>query len=329
MVYNFFNVLAISDQANALGDYYKNFINDSNSARQITFKSSSIEVRDHITLGIQLIKNSEGKLYLLDGERMMEFPYEVLFFSQNDVEILLDQNFNQNIIDSFIIRPLIRKSLVENDMMLLHGSSSSFNQGKTIVYNAWAHTGKTNSLLRDIGLGAVMNGDDLCVVDIHGNIYPNLAPINLMYYNLKSLKIKLPITKVMKVQLALLIAKVFRTLKSLTQGKFEYLFGKSQLFFESAANVKTFEYPKPSVEKIKIDEILFLVKSKGHMSMGDISSDQFARHNKACISYEYQRFNELLQFLDFLGYEKIDFKREEELYKQLYVSVHNIKYHLI
>ena len=98
-------------------------------------------------------------IYLCDESKKM---CESLFgqFDKNNVVILCEYGFNYKDIIAYIIKPFLRYCFAREGFAFIHASSFSMN-GKVVLIAAWAHTGKTNSLLTAIAKGASFYGDDL------------------------------------------------------------------------------------------------------------------------------------------------------------------------
>ncbi|MFC3958588.1 hypothetical protein [Halovivax cerinus] len=81
-----------------------------------------------------------------------------------------------------IVEAELRRVLAERDFAIIHASGVTVD-GETIVFPAWRHTGKTNTMLTMLAEGGEYLSDDRMWVGADGTIRPFPIPIHLLSYN--------------------------------------------------------------------------------------------------------------------------------------------------
>lgn len=84
-----------------------------------------------------------------------------------------------------LIEGLTRLSAIEHGLAMTH-ASAVVHESKTIVFPAWRHTGKTNTMLEFLQQGASYLADDRLWLGEDGSAHPFQVPINLQPYNIRA-----------------------------------------------------------------------------------------------------------------------------------------------
>ena len=285
-----------------------------------------IDVTKTINISVYM-KYDEERIYLCDrNDKICESLFGL--FSRNQVNINCEIGFSYSDILAYIVKPYLRFKLIENGMAFIHASSFVYDD-KGYVIAAWAHTGKTGTLLAALKNGAKFMGDDLTVVNIHGEILPYPVPINIFDYNLKQgkgLLIKKRLSSRIKMGVAGLIANVFLLLnKTFRNPKMKYLFYAGSIFFQNSAHVAVFSEAINGLEeyqgKIKIHKFVLLERGEKlrRHSVENVDNELISKRLQQCIHYEFQRFNELYTSAQWVPYYKRENSVEEkemEIYKE-------------
>lgn len=102
-------------------------------------------------------------------------------FEQPGTKLFVDSNFDTHFF-SIIIEYLISFKLFGSGACFCHASAVEYH-GKTLVFPAWRHVGKTNLLLSFLKSGARYIADDWTVLFRDGHVLPLPKRLNLLYYN--------------------------------------------------------------------------------------------------------------------------------------------------
>ncbi len=86
---------------------------------------------------------------------------------------------------SYLLEFEVRKHLATQGRMLLHASGANIN-GRTFVFPAWRHAGKTNTMLSFLRAGGDYLSDDRVWVDAGGQVWGYPLPINMRAPNIQS-----------------------------------------------------------------------------------------------------------------------------------------------
>ncbi|MXR41867.1 hypothetical protein GRX01_11030 [Halobaculum sp. WSA2] len=79
----------------------------------------------------------------------------------------------------------LRQQLAPEGKAMIHGSGVRY-EGETLLFPAWRHTGKTNTMLSFAVRGGDFLSDDRLFVDERGMAHSYPMPINLLQYNLRA-----------------------------------------------------------------------------------------------------------------------------------------------
>lgn len=78
----------------------------------------------------------------------------------------------------------LRQHLAQSEMVMLHGSGVKYD-GDAMIFPAWRHTGKTNTMLSFLIEGASYFADDRLFVT-RDTVWGFPVPINILHYNLST-----------------------------------------------------------------------------------------------------------------------------------------------
>lgn len=84
-----------------------------------------------------------------------------------------------------LIEGEVRKDAIKSNRAMIHASGVEYN-GKTVLFPAWRHTGKTNTMLELVSNGAEFLSDDRLWVTEDGETGSFPVPVNLLPYNFRS-----------------------------------------------------------------------------------------------------------------------------------------------
>ena len=304
---NFYNILKVECPSNIDLNYFNSFKTSSKKIDKEVFlklnEVDKIDKSNSLLVSNYLAYNSDNKqIFLIDKNQKYS---ESIFGLVNDKNITInfEKGFSSEQIVSYIIKPILRKVLIKNNLALIHASSFVNDNGATLIA-AWAHTGKTSTLLRNIINGSEYLGDDLSVIGADGYIKPFPSPINLFYYNFKQipeLKSFLKTSFKLKFFLTTTISSIFNFLNKLASSeKMKYLFYAGKTFFDAASHVPFKIKPKylEHIETVNFNVVknILLERScskENKIIVLDITAEDFSYRMQKCINYEFQRFNEL------------------------------------
>lgn len=160
--------------------YYNNLASDSNPEVDLVCDVSEIKTENRKILGKPTDYYAESEMnyyrFTQDAEYALSKDFDKIVFSP-DTELY---KFYK------IVEYFARKKAIKKNMALVHASAVEFN-GYTIVFPAWRHTGKTNTLLTLLDdYNANYLADDRLWIDSSGEAYAFPMPINLQPYNYNS-----------------------------------------------------------------------------------------------------------------------------------------------
>lgn len=331
MSLNFYNFLKVEFPENLKLDYFKEFISENSINTDYVLKlteTKSFDKTNHVLVSVYLSYDSDKReIFLIDKNG---FYCQSIFgkLNKKETELKYEVGFNPEEIISYIIKPYLRNIFTNNGFAFIHASSFTFGEDATLIA-AWAHTGKTNTLITNILKGAEYLGDDLSIVSEFGEIKPFPVPINLFYYNLRDIpeiRKKIGIQNKIKFFFTRKIAGIFKYFNRISKSpKMKYLFYAGKVFFDSASHVP---YYVPYGYNLNDSKIKFFVKNvfllervteinKSPVSLL-IEPDLFAQRMQECINYEFQRFNELVtsaKWVPFYNGDDISENKEFAIYK--------------
>lgn len=145
------------------------------AATEITFRFVDGVDRDGSRLWpLPMGHNRDGSLWFADHlERSA-----VLRFPLSDNEIVVDRNIDPWFFQRWLYFPLLRASLWQHRVSLVHGAGIVVD-GHRIAISGWAGAGKSPIMLRLLGEGAELIGDDWMAMTEDGTVYPVSAQMNL------------------------------------------------------------------------------------------------------------------------------------------------------
>ena len=342
MYLNFYNYLIVKLPINYMLAYYQKFEVDK---KPDNFKGIYLEIntidripkKSHIYVSNYMSYNDK-EIFLIDKNG----KYSQSIFNKvknQNIILSIEEGYNKDYLLNYTIKPLLRDILIRNECAMIHASSFKTNNNTTLVC-AWAHTGKTNLLIRNLLNGGEFLGDDITIIDKNLNILPYPVPINLFYYNLRAfpeIKNKIKYSQKIKFFVTSFISKCFSAMNNLSKSsKMKYLFYAGKTFFDSASHV-SFDYQKTNkikFQKNKVDNVYLLErsvsKSNGSYKKTLIpDNDLFANRMQECINYEFQRFNELIasaNWIPFYSSDEFEVNKEKDIYKEFAknIDIHNV-----
>lgn len=307
MKLNFYNYLKVELPRNLNTNYFKKFeVQEIDKTIDVSLKIleiPNIKKEDHILVSNYMSYNPITKEIFLIDKNGIYCKSVFGFMKQSKINIECEKGFASSDIVTYIIKPLLRRVLIDNNNALIHASSFAYNNKATLIA-AWAHTGKTSTLLTNIVNGAEYLGDDLSVISNKGTIKPFPSPINLFYYNLRDIpeiKKEIPLSSKLKFFILEKIATIFSFFNKIsTNPNMKYLFYAGKTFFNSASHVPFKIKSNYSLNEVQMDKkvvkniLLERTPNIGSdFKTNSISPVVFAERMQQCINYEFQRFNEI------------------------------------
>jgi hypothetical protein len=344
-ILNFYDLLIVEMPDSILFDSLTEFevdgICNPNAPASIRFQEIVAINKSNLTMVSNYMAYSDDieEIYIIDKNG--KFCTSVFGkLDDANVEIDYEKGFTADYLLNFIVKPYLRGVLSKNGLAFIHASSFSKNDKATLLA-AWAHTGKTSTLLRNIKDGAEYLGDDLSVIDRNGFIRPFPVPINLFYYNFKQIpEIKKDLSLWFKLKFILTntISSLFGFMNSLARSsKMKYLYYAGKTFFDAASHVP-FRFKKEYLDRINIvrfksQKVVLLertasINPDANLVVKDLKTEEFARRMQHCLNYEFQRFNELALsalWVPFYNGADLPNNQETEIYRQ-FASRVNLKH---
>ena len=192
-----------------------------------------------------------------------------------------------------LIEGLTRLSAIESGLAMTH-ASAVVHEGKTIVFPAWRHTGKTNTMLEFLQRGASYLADDRLWLGEEGYAHPFQVPINLQPYNIRAFP-DLDRSLSQKIR-----TKISHSISSFVSGRSSKLLG--------GLNLVNAHYIKPNygtlhvseqfpgqqrTEKAEIDAVVLLqTTTNQEPSITSIDTDKLTR---TLSRINLEEFNDLLE----------------------------------
>lgn len=330
---NFYNYLKVEYSSSIKLRYFKKFqTNDFTGEINVSLKITEVNLIDkknHILVSNYLSYDPVKKeIFLIDKNgKYAKSIFGMMSF--DSINLQVEKGFSAGDIISFIIKPILRRVLINNNCALIHASSYSINDKATLIA-AWAHTGKTSTLLSNIVNGAEYLGDDLSVITSNGTIKPFPSPINIFYYNIKDIdeiRSKISLRAKIKFFITQRLAKIFDTLNKISKKpNIKYLFHAGKLFFNSASHFSyeidtDYSLDDENSEKLAIKNILLERENSNESIINSkpISPKLFADRMQNCINYEFQRFNEIstsAKWVPFYNGDDLFFNEELIIYRK-------------
>lgn len=180
---NFFDVFKVAltgkgDRRRKLEKYYENQI--------IQSKDWDLEiVFREVNPDPEVILGDPGKYYGKEEDKfILKKDDNILCINKDWSKFVCNPNISEWMINP-IIESLVRLKISSNGYSFVHGSCINY-KGKTIIFPAWRHTGKTNTLLTFLEESADYLSDDRLPVSPSGDVLGFKLPIHLMSYNAQS-----------------------------------------------------------------------------------------------------------------------------------------------
>jgi len=200
----------------------------------------------------------------------------------------------------------MRASLAPSGKAILHASAIEY-EGETILFPAWRHTGKTNTMLSFAVRGAAFLSDDRLFVDEDGTAYSYPTPINLLQYNLRAFPELLDRTWTERAT-----DKISLEIARHTEGMPEHSFVRGTLDYLNNHVIKDSYTLHPSVlfdgieipESTAADKVILLETTEepiGHCRLEPLSDAELAQALMSITEYEW---NSKLQQL-YSGYDML------------------------
>lgn len=186
--YNFFDEFRLTIQGNGgIRDYldltYRYFRENSGenkSEGDLTVVTEDFETEPDKILG------GPSKNYTSTAESKFAFSYDGGTWQiEEDWSKVRCTPTAHNAWTRAVIEGEIRKEFAESGFSIVHASGVRRN-GETIIFPAWRHTGKTNTMLTMLSNGGEYLSDDRMWVGNDGTIRPFPIPIHLLSYNYNS-----------------------------------------------------------------------------------------------------------------------------------------------
>ena len=333
-ILNFYDLLKVETPSSIFPDVYRPFEVNDMTHEECKWSLTFQEVENIDKHQLKMVSNYmaysdvQETIYLLDKNgRYCSSIFG--FLDKKSVTIKFERGFSKDWVLNFIIKPFLRNVLLENNIAFIHASSFS-RKRKAVLMAAWAHTGKTSTLLSNVMDGAEYLGDDLSVIDKEGNVRPFPVPINLFYYNFKqipAIKNQLTLSFKLKFVITNTIASLFGLLNRLAwSSKMKYLYYAGKTFFDAASHVPFEIKPKrnPRIQDLKypVNKAVLLERTSSEEPNSkiitcDLSNELFSSRMQHCINYEFQRFNELSTsalWVPFYQGSDLPVDREKEIY---------------
>jgi hypothetical protein len=105
-------------------------------------------------------------------------------FDNDTLVLFCSKDFSENFL-YFLIIYILSFKLVQFGGHFIHSSVIEY-KGKTIMFPAWRHAGKTNLMLKFVDQGAKIIADDNVFIFKDGQILPYIKKTHLLYYNLRN-----------------------------------------------------------------------------------------------------------------------------------------------
>ncbi len=228
---------------------------------------------------------------------------DFLSLHQKVVRVEADPDFDLYYLYSFVLEPLYIVKAASKNILLLHASAVASPKVGAIVFTAWRHTGKTDSILHLAHHGYRFLGDDFCVIH-NKTVYLYPKKINLFSYNLtrfpslfsslpSQLKIRLFCTLAFKNLLSYIaehtgggVSKVFYRIAQLAEVSTNIKINPKTIDIRTAssASLKTVL----SLEKMSVKEDNLLISINGEDLQRKISS--ILMYELADFFHYYQAF---------------------------------------
>ncbi|MFH0952040.1 MAG: hypothetical protein V1838_02505 [Patescibacteria group bacterium] len=231
----------------------------------------------------------DGSFYITDPHRA-----KIAFdFSHFDRSVPLSVTAEPAISPHFLaqfVGHLYRALAPRQQAIFIHASGFALDQA-VVLLPAWAHTGKTNTLLAYLLAGASFYGDDWCLLS-QGKLIPYIKRLNLFGYNFK-------LYPTLRNRLSLKTKGLFHLTKTAATGLrlFERGLGAVSRFarelgkpFKNHGHVRIGLHeiiPGTTVAEAKpISHIFLLQKSSGPIGLAPITLTKLISQMLACHEYE-------------------------------------------
>lgn len=191
----------------------------------------------------------------------------------------------------------LRMKLAEKrGMAMIHASGVDYD-GTTIIFPAWRHTGKTNTMLTFVMDGASYLGDDRVFIDEHGTAWGFSIPVNLLYYNLQAFPSLADVGIVSKGRNA--VSDKVASLTAQRGSKIAIglsLFNRNFIRDGKKIDISDLDInPRPTfLEQAELDSITMLQRSgqsKPDIEVNELSADTF---QKSVTSITYTEWDQML-----------------------------------
>jgi len=192
-----------------------------------------------------------------------------------------------------LIEFVVRKRFSFAGAAMIHASGVKID-GKTLVFPAWRHTGKTNTMLTLLSEGASYLSDDRLWITKEGAVLGHPVPINMLPYNYDSFP-----GLQSEARFRTARRRVSELIHDMTAGKESFmqraLYFTNELYFKPSNNLCTADelYPETEyVSRADIDAIVLLQTSdEGEMSLSEMESG----FTDAMTAINYYEWNKKLE----------------------------------
>jgi len=229
---------------------------------------------------------------------------------------------------SILIEFELRRQLSQNGFALVHASGIKLN-GRVLIFPAWRHTGKTNTMLSLIQDGGGYLSDDRVWVHESGSVLGYPLPVNMLPYNFESFPDLLDISGIERVRskIANYLDSRFTMERSIIDKIVIFI---TRYYIEAGlGKVVQLHELLPDCEFIseaQIDELVFLRTEKGaDINIRDVNKQAAFTELTTTSDYEWNStLREYCRSYDTLfdDGEKLDdldhlINREEEIFKNV------------
>ena len=249
------------------------------------------------------LRFNKDVVYIPSDKGWCCLPLSMLLNLDFSGEIGVTHNVNiVNLIGS-VLDPLLKIYCIQSGLVPVH-SSSIIIRDRVILFPAWGNVGKTNLLLAAKKLGGIALSDDWTTIDRLGRVFPDIRPLNLLYYNFSTFpELKGHVNY--KTRFLIDFQNIFSKLSSsiLHIKIIKYL----NILLETLSNVKLpMSIPDEYKKGLRLDDAFLLYKhSKKSIEFSDESLNRefLSKAMWSCFLYENDSiFNMLKQASYYKGY---------------------------
>lgn len=276
---------------------------------KVNLTIKKIEIRKKELLQSESSCFDGSHFYILDTKQK-KACIDFHLFTKRNIAITVEPDFDLYYLFTFVIEPLLVIISAQHDIIYFHSSSVVTAQGRAIIFPAWRHTGKTQSILNLTQQGYQFLGDDYTVVhDKFAYLYPK--NINLFSYNFAQnpeLYKKISPSLAWKLRFFSKLKQFLFYISQQSSGAISKIFFRVSQLAEVATNTTLSPLEiAVTAQTAKVGKFIFLQKSTVTSSMQATSKKQFTDKSTAVILYELHEFFSLYLQFQFLLQKKVTF----------------------